>query len=150
MAMTIKVDVVALGRPIYSGIATFVVVPTEMGDIGITPLHAQTLSKLRPGEVVITTDKGEKLRFYVGFGVVEVQPYEISVLADWALTEEDAKTIDPKELEDEMSDKEKYIAEYEQRGVTDFTAAQLIMVEAAERLRWIREHSRSTKPGARH
>jgi len=149
MAMTIKVDIVALDRPIYSGSATFCVVPTEMGDIGITPLHSQTLSKLRPGEVVVTTDKGEKLRFYVGFGIVEIQPYEISVLADWALTTEDAESIDPKELEDKMSDKEQYIAEYEQRGVTDFTAAQLIMVEAAERLRWIKS-MKAHRPGERH
>jgi len=136
-------------RPIYSGTATFVVVPTELGEIGITPLHSQTLSKLRPGEVRITTDKGEILRFYVGFGVVEVQPYVVSVVADWALTEEDAKDIDLARLEDEMARKEEYVAAYEQRGMTDFTAAQAIMIEAAERLRWIKS-IRSHRPGERH
>jgi len=149
MAMTIKVDIVSMERPIYSGTATFVVVPTELGEIGITPLHSQTLSKLRPGEVRITTDKGETLRFYVGFGVVEVQPYVVSVVADWALTEEDAKDIDLARLEDEMARKEEYVAAYEQRGMTDFTAAQAIMIEAAERLRWIKS-IRSHRPGERH
>jgi len=149
MAMTIKVDIVSMERPIYSGTATFVVVPTELGEIGITPLHSQTLSKLRPGEVRVTTNKGETLHFYVGFGVVEVQPYVVSVVADWALTEEDAKDIDLAKLEDEMARKEEYVATYEQRGMTDFTAAQAIMIEAAERLRWIKS-IRSHRPGERH
>jgi len=149
MSMTIKVDIVSMERPIYSGTATFVAVPTELGEIGITPLHSQALSKLRPGEVRVTTDNGETLRFYVGFGVVEVQPYVVSVVADWALTEEDAKDIDPAKLEDEIAHKEEYVAAYEQRGMTDFTAAQSIMIEAAERLRWIKS-MRGHRPGERH
>ena len=99
MAMTIRVDIVSMERPIYSGSATFVTIPTEAGEMGVTPLHTQTLSILRPGEVRVHQADGSVVRYYVGFGVVEVQPMVVSIIADWALTETDAQGIDAAELE---------------------------------------------------
>lgn len=138
MAMTIRVDIVSMERPIYSGSATFVTIPTESGEMGVTPLHTQTLSTLRPGEVRVHQADGSVVRYYVGFGIVEVQPMVVSIIADWALTEADAQGIDAAELEARLSEEADYVRDYEQRGQLDFTSAQSIMVEAAERLKWVR------------
>lgn len=138
MAMTIRVDIVSMERPIYSGSASFVTIPTESGEMGVTPLHTQTLSILRPGEVRVHQADGSVVRYYVGFGIVEVQPMVVSIIADWALTEADAQGIDAAELEARLSEEADYVRDYEQRGQLDFTSAQSIMVEAAERLKWVR------------
>jgi len=138
MAMTTRVDIVSMEKPIYSGKATFVSIPTEAGEVGVTPMHTQTLSVLRPGEVRVHLEDETVIRYYVGFGILEIQPSVVSIVADWALTEEDAKSIDPNELEAKMSDKEDYVQEYEQKGQLDFASAQMIMIEGAERLKWIK------------
>lgn len=138
MSMTIRVDIVSMERPIYSGIATFVSIPTEAGEMGVTPLHTQTLSVLRPGEVRVHLDDGSVVRYYVGFGIVEIQPFVVSIIADWALTEEDAHGVDPTELEAQMAEESAYVRDYEQRGQLDFTSAQSIMIEASERLKWVK------------
>ncbi|MDA3876682.1 MAG: ATP synthase F1 subunit epsilon [Halothiobacillus sp.] len=138
MAMTIRVDIVSMERPIFSGEATFVSIPTEAGEVGITPLHTQTLSILRPGEVRVHLTDGTVVRYFVGFGILEVQPMVVSIIADWALTEEDAHGVDASELEAKLSEEAVYIRDYEQRGQLDFTSAQSIMIEAEERLKWVR------------
>jgi len=138
MSMTIRVDIVSMERPIYSGSATFVSIPTESGEMGVTPLHTQTLSVLRPGEVRVHLDNGDVIRYYVGFGIVEIQPFVVSIIADWAMTEEDAHGMDPAELEAEMAEESAYVRDYEQRGQLDFTSAQAIMIEASERLKWVK------------
>ncbi|MHB8920648.1 MAG: ATP synthase F1 subunit epsilon [Halothiobacillus sp.] len=136
--MTIRVDIVSMERPIFSGEATFVSIPTEAGEMGITPLHTQTLSILRPGEVRVHLTDGTVVRYYVGFGILEVQPMVVSVIADWALTEADAHGIDANELEAKLAEESTYMRDYEQRGQLDFTSAQSIMIEASERLKWVR------------
>lgn len=138
MAMTIRVDIVSMERPIFTGEASFVSIPTEAGEMGITPMHTQTLAILRPGEVRVHLTDGSVVRYYVGFGVLEVQPMVVSVIADWALTEADAHGIDANELEAQLAEESVYMHDYEQRGQLDFTSAQSIMIEASERLKWVR------------
>ncbi|ACX97134.1 ATP synthase F1 subunit epsilon [Halothiobacillus neapolitanus] len=148
MAMTIRVDIVSMEKPIFSGEATFVSIPTEAGEMGVTPMHTQTLSILRPGEVRVHQPDGTVVRYFVGFGVLEVQPMVVSIIADWALTEADAQGIDAAELEAKLSEESAMIADYEQRGQLDFTSAQSVMIEAEERLKWVR--SMRGMGGGRH
>lgn len=148
MAMTIRVDIVSMERPIFSGEATFVSIPTEAGEMGVTPLHTQTLSILRPGEVRVHLTDGTIARYYVGFGILEIQPMVVSIVADWALTETDAHGVDASELEAKLAEEAVYIRDYEQRGQLDFTSAQSIMIEAEERLKWVR--SMRGMGGGRH
>ncbi len=53
MAMTIHVDIVSAEASIYSGLAEFVVVPAEMGELGIYPRHTPLLTRIKPGSVRI-------------------------------------------------------------------------------------------------
>jgi len=90
MAMTLHVDVVSAEEEIYSGTATVVYAPAEMGEVGIYPRHAPLLTRLRPGEVrVQPADGGEELFFFVSGGMLEVQPYVVTILSDTAIRAKD-------------------------------------------------------------
>ena len=83
---TIHVDVVSAEESIFSGEATFVVLPGEAGELGIYPRHTPLITRIRPGTVEITpAGGGEKQLIFVAGGILEVQPRVITVLADTAI-----------------------------------------------------------------
>jgi len=90
MAHTIHVDVVSVEEQIYSGEAEFVVLPGEMGELGIYPRHTPLITRIRPGAVRIKPEGGgpEELIFVAG-GILEVQPGVVTVLADTAIRAHD-------------------------------------------------------------
>ena len=53
MAMTIHVDVVSAEQEIFSGFAEVVIVPAQMGEVGIYPRHAPMITRIKPGSVRI-------------------------------------------------------------------------------------------------
>jgi F-type H+-transporting ATPase subunit epsilon len=86
MANTIHVDVVSAEESIYSGEAVFVVLPGEMGELGIYPRHAPLITRIKPGSVRIQpADGGEEELVFVAGGILEVQPGVVTVLADTAI-----------------------------------------------------------------
>lgn len=90
MAMTIHVDIVSAEESIYSGQAEFVVVPAEMGEVGIYPRHTPLLSRLKPGSVRIKApDRAEEDLIYVSSGILEVQPGYVTILSDTAIRGQD-------------------------------------------------------------
>ncbi len=82
---TIHVDIVSAEGEIHSGKAAMVYAPARMGEVGIAPRHAPLLTALKPGEVRVETAEGEELFFYITGGMLEVQPHQVTVLADTAL-----------------------------------------------------------------
>ena len=85
MAMTIHVDVVSAEASIFSGLAEFVVLPGEAGELGIMPGHVPLMTRIKPGAVRIKLpDNTEELIFVAG-GLLEVQPGLVTVLADTAI-----------------------------------------------------------------
>ena len=86
MANTLHVDVVSAEESIYSGEAEFVVLPGELGELGIYPQHTPLITRIRPGSVRIQPAGGgaEELIFVAG-GILEVQPKIVTVLADTAI-----------------------------------------------------------------
>ena len=89
MAITTHVDLVSAEREIFSGIAEMVVVTGELGEIGISPGHAPLLTMLKPGEVRVTLPGGQHELYYISGGILEVQPYCVSILADTAMRADD-------------------------------------------------------------
>ncbi len=86
----LQVDIVSAEGQIYQGPAAMVFAPAEMGEVGIAPQHTPLLTRLKPGEVRVKTPQGEELRFFVGGGILEIQPHLVTVLADTALRAKDA------------------------------------------------------------
>jgi len=89
-ADTLRLDIVSAEKQIFSGEVEMVYVTGEMGELGIAPGHSQLLTTLRPGYVraVFAHNKEEEI-FYVSGGMLEIQPYIVSVLADTAMRADD-------------------------------------------------------------
>jgi F-type H+-transporting ATPase subunit epsilon len=56
-----------------------------MGEVGIAPRHAPMLTALKPGEVRVQDTEGKEQVFYITGGMLEIQPNQVTVLADTAL-----------------------------------------------------------------
>ena len=83
--MTIHVDVVSAEESIFSGLAEFVVLPGEAGELGILPGHMPLMTRIKPGAVRIKLPDGKEELIFVASGLLEVQPGLITVLADTAI-----------------------------------------------------------------
>jgi F-type H+-transporting ATPase subunit epsilon len=86
---TIEVDIVSVEGQIFSGPASMVFLPGSEGELGVAPRHAPLLTLLKAGEVRVRTPDGEEQSFFVGGGVLEIQPKRVSVLADTAARAKD-------------------------------------------------------------
>ncbi len=86
---TIKCDIVSAENAIYSGEVTMVIASGVAGELGIAPRHAPLITQLKPGQVRVLLEDGSEEDFYVSGGILEVQPYLVSVLADTALRADD-------------------------------------------------------------
>jgi F-type H+-transporting ATPase subunit epsilon len=86
MAQTMQVDVVSAEEQIFSGVAEFVVLPGEAGELGVYPRHAPLITRIKPGTVRIRVpDRADEELIFVAGGVLEVQPNMVTVLADTAI-----------------------------------------------------------------
>ena len=105
MAMTLHVDIVSAEAEIFSGTATMVFAPAEMGELGIAPRHAPLLTRLKAGEVRVRMQDGEELSFFVSGGMLEVQPHVVTVLSDTAIRADhldEAQALEAKERAEKM------------------------------------------------
>ncbi len=90
MGTTMHVEVVSAEEPIYSGPAEFLVAPGVEGELGIYPRHTPLLTKVKPGSLRIKVPlKAEEELVYVSGGILEVQPQQVTVLADTAVRAHD-------------------------------------------------------------
>jgi F-type H+-transporting ATPase subunit epsilon len=136
MAMTVHVDVVSAEESIFSGLAEMVVVPGEMGEMGIYPRHAPLLTRIKPGSVRIklAEPQDEEILVYVSGGILEVQPDVITVLADTAIRGADldeARAIEAKRAAEE--------AMKNRVSDMDYAQAQAELAEAIAQLQAIQK-----------
>ncbi len=88
--MPIRCEIVSQERMVFEGDVDMVIIPGEMGEMGILPNHAPLLSTMKYGILTVRTS-GQEEHFTVAGGIVEIQPQIITVLADAA---ENVKEID--------------------------------------------------------
>ena len=69
----------------FSGEALHLIAPAAEGEMGIYPGHTPLLATLLPGTVHIHNAGGVEDVFYVASGLLEIQPYVVTVLADTAV-----------------------------------------------------------------
>ncbi len=130
MAMTLHVDIVSAEASIYSGLAEFVVVPAEMGEVGIYPRHTPLLTRLKAGSVRIKSpDKSEEDLIYVSSGILEVQPGVVTILSDTAIRGADldeARVLEAKSKAEEVM--------RNRTSAMDYAQAQAELAEAVAQL----------------
>jgi len=126
MAMTVHVDIVSAEEQIFSGLAEFVALPGEAGELGILPGHMPLMTRIRPGAVrVKRPNEAEEEVVFVAGGILEVQPGLVTVLADTAIRGKDldeAKALEAKRVAEE--------ALKNQSTEIDYAKAQAELAEA--------------------
>jgi F-type H+-transporting ATPase subunit epsilon len=136
MSKTIRCDIVSAHEEIYSGDAAMIFATGAVGELGISPRHAPLITQLKPGPVRVQQPDGEEAFFFVGGGILEVQPHIVTVLADTAVRADDldaaaavrAKEEAERELQDRTGEME--VAEAQAK-----LAEAIAQLQALEQLR---------------
>lgn len=132
MAMTLHLDIVSAEAEIYSGRAERVFASGVMGELEVAPGHAPLLTSLLPGPVRIRDQGGKEELIYVTGGILEVQPFLATILADTVVRATDfneAEAIRAKqEAEESLKDK---------KAAMDYAKARTELMRAAGMLRAI-------------
>src|SRR3990172_4270590 len=135
MPMTVHVDVVSAEASIFSGLAEVVVVPGEMGELGIYPRNNALMTRIKPGSVRIKRpDQEQEELIYVSGGMLEVQPNIVTILADTAIRGGDldeARALEAKQAAEE--------AMKNRTSDIDYAQAQGELAEAIAQLRAIQQ-----------
>ncbi len=124
MAMTVHLDIVSAEQQLYNGLAEFVVLPGESGELGILPRHAPLLTRIKPGVVRIKVpQQAEEELVFVAGGILEVQPDRVTVLADTAIR---AKDLDEAKAQEALKQ-----AEEARRNAKDKQSIAAVEAEVA-------------------
>lgn len=111
----VEFELVSPERLLLSEAVEMVVVPGAEGEFGVLPLHAPTISTLRPGVIRVYEKGAVSERIFVAGGFAEVTPTRCTVLADQAVpvaeidraAAEDGLKTAREELADAKSDEER-------------------------------------------
>jgi F-type H+-transporting ATPase subunit epsilon len=90
--MTIRCEIVSQDRTVFEGDVDMVVLPGGGGEMGVLPHHAPVLTTLKYGVIKVRRDGKEQV-FAVAGGVAEVQPEQVTVLADAAENVEEIDVV---------------------------------------------------------
>jgi len=132
--MTIHVDIVSAEKEIWSGPATMVFAPGEMGELGIAPRHTPLLTRLKAGEVRVQDQHGNDESFFISGGILEIQPHVVTVLSDTATRADDldeAAAVEAKQRAEE--------AVANRNSDMDFAKAKAELAEAAAMVETIKK-----------
>lgn len=141
----LRLDIVSAEKEIFSGQVEQLFVTGEMGELGITPGHSQLLTSLRPGYVraVLPGKKEEEEEvFYISGGMLEVQPYIVSVLADHAARADD---IDEAAAIAAKEQAEKALAG--KKSAIDLAKATTELAEISAQIKAVQQLKRKAKGG---
>jgi F-type H+-transporting ATPase subunit epsilon len=128
--MPIRCEVVSQDRIVYQGDVDIVNLPGMDGDMGILPNHSPVLALLRFGVISIKTKTDEQF-FTVAGGVAEVQPDQVTILADAA---ENVDEIDIQRAESARRRAEEALAKTPQTQTDEYLAIQAAIMRSNLRL----------------
>lgn len=132
MPITTHLDIVSAEQEIFSGVVERVVATGALGELGIIPGHAPLLTLLKPGEVRVVLSGGKEQVYYVSGGMLEVQPFHVTVLADAV---ERAENLDEQAALDAKARAEQAIASKE----IDYSVAATELARAVAQIRAIKK-----------
>jgi F-type H+-transporting ATPase subunit epsilon len=124
-----RLEIVTPQKKVFNEDVSFVVIPGELGELGILPNHAPLMTSLKIGEVRIQTE-GNIVRMAISGGFAEIVKNKVTILADTAERPED---IDCERAERAKERAEKRLAD--KSADVDFIRAELALKRALNRLR---------------
>lgn len=135
--MPIRCEIVSQDRIVFQGDADIVVLPGAEGVMGILPNHTPLLTVLQYG-VITVRSKGNEEIFTVAGGIAEVQPDQVTVLADAA---ENVEEIDLQRAENARRKAEELLKKGVEADTDSYLAIQAALrrstlrIDAAKRYR---------------
>ncbi len=81
--MPIRCEIVSQNKVVFQDEVDMVVLPGKDGQMGILPHHAPVLTLMDYGVITVRTKAGDQ-HFTVAGGIAEVQPDQVTILADSA------------------------------------------------------------------
>ena len=136
MTRTFQCDIVSAQDEIWSGQAAQVFATGVSGELGIYPRHTPLITQLKPGPVRVVDKQGEEQFFFVGGGIIEIQPHIVTVLADTAMRGDD---LDEAAAQKSKEEAERALAD--RTGELEVAEAQARLAEAVAQLQAM-EHLR--------
>lgn len=130
----LRIDIVSAEHEIFSGPADMVFATGIMGELGIAPGHSPLLTALKPGNIRVQRENQPEEVFYISGGMLEVQPFVVTVLADTALR---ASDIDEAAALAAKENAEKLLAQ--KSSEIDFARASSELAEAIAQLQAVRK-----------
>lgn len=82
--LTVNLQIVSAQEQLFAGSVKSLQITGSEGELGIMPGHAPLLTSLKPGMAHIVTADGHEEVIYLAGGMLEVQPNNVTVLADVA------------------------------------------------------------------
>ncbi len=134
--MTIRCEIVSQDRMVFQGDADIVIIPGGEGVIGVLPNHTPLLSVLQFGVIRIKKGNSEEL-FTVAGGVVEVQPDQVTILADAA---ENIQEIDIQRAEEAKKRAEEILSKGVGNDNDNFLAIQAALRRSTLRIDAVRRY----------
>jgi len=137
---TLRLDIVSAEQAIFSGEVKRVLVTGQMGELGIFPGHLPLITAIKPGEILALLPNEEEDVFYVNGGMLEIQPYVVTILADTIIRASD--------LDEAAAIEAKQIAEQRltSKGTeVDFARASVELAEAMAQIRIIQKLRKRVK-----
>lgn len=141
--MTIRCEIISQTGIVFQGDADIVVIPGSEGQMGILPNHAPLLSILGVGVITVRLEKKEYV-FTASGGVVEVQPDQVTILADAA---ENVAEIDIKRAEEAKSRAEKLLEAGVEEDIDQYRSILAALRRSTLRLDAARRYRSSTRVG---
>jgi F-type H+-transporting ATPase subunit epsilon len=113
MAETLRLSIVTPQATIFSEDVEMVTLPGIEGDMGVYPQHIRLITRVIPGELVIS-QKGQEKFLAVGEGLVEITHDSVAIVTDMAIPAdgideakvEEARRRAAARLEEKISDEE--------------------------------------------
>jgi F-type H+-transporting ATPase subunit epsilon len=107
-----------------------------MGELGVAPGHAPLLTSMKPGNVrAILPDQREEV-FYISSGMLEVQPFIVTVLADTAIRAADIDEAAAQQAKEQaeriLGDR---ISEIDMARATTDLAEAIAQIQAVQKLK---------------
>lgn len=140
MTVTLRLDIVSAEKAIFSGEAAMVFVTGELGELGVAPGHAPLLTSIKPGNIRALFSNNEEEIFYVSGGMLEVQPFIVTVLADTVVRAHDIDEASALEAKERA---EKILAE--KSSEIDMAKATAELAEAVAQIRTIQRMKKRLK-----
>ena len=105
MTNKFELTIISAESKVFDGEVENVLVPGMIGDFLVLSNHAPCISSIRPGFLEFSEGTGQKKRYFVSGGIIEVINNEVSVLVDYAIAGDKVVKEDITSLITDIDDK---------------------------------------------